>query len=53
MQAANSAINEVAGVENNVQSLLNGYSTLEALIGNKVDGGYVENNALYLLCPME
>jgi len=48
MQAANGAINEVAGVENNVQSLLADYATLSALVGGKVDGGYVENNALYL-----
>ena len=48
MQQANAAINEVASVQNTVQGIQSGYETIEALLGTKVDGGYVENNSLYL-----
>ena len=48
MQQANSALNEVAGVEETVSAVQQSYIGLELLLSGKVDGGYVENNALYL-----
>ena len=48
MQVANTAANEVAGVQNNINDLQNDYATLEAMMASKVDGGYVENDSLYL-----
>ena len=48
MQQANSAINEVAGVQNSVQEIRSGFTAMEALLSGKVDGGYVENDSLYL-----
>lgn len=48
MQQASSALNEVAGVEDAVASVRESYSELELLLSGKVDGGYVENDSLYL-----
>lgn len=48
LQQAGSALNEVAGVEETVTSVRQSYTELELLLSGKVDGGYVENNALYL-----
>ena len=48
MQQANSALNEVAAVQNTVQEIQGGYQSIEAILGTKVDGGYVENDSLYL-----
>ena len=48
LQQANQAMNEVAGVEESVQNVESDVSGLELLLSGKVDGGYVENNALYL-----
>ena len=48
LQQAGSALNEVAGVEETVSSVRQSYTELELLLSGKVDGGYVENNALYL-----
>ena len=48
MTTANSALNEVAGVEESVTAVQQSYTALELALSGKVDGGYVENNALYL-----
>ena len=48
LQQAGNAVNEVAGVEETVDSVRQSYTELELLLSSKVDGGYVENNALYL-----
>ncbi len=48
VQQANTAINEVASVANSIRDIEGGFQTLEALVGGKVDGGYVENDSLYL-----
>lgn len=48
MQVANMAANEAAGVQNSVTELQNDYAALEAMMASKVDGGYVENDSLYL-----
>ena len=48
LQQANAAMNEVAAVENTVNEVKSGYDAFEAILGTKVDGGYVENDSLYL-----
>lgn len=48
LQQSTQAINEVAGVEDSVSEVQQSYSDLELALTGKVDGGYVENNALYL-----
>ena len=48
LQQAGNAVNEVAGVEETVASLRQDYASLELLLSGKVDGAYVENDALYL-----
>lgn len=48
VQQANTAINEVASISNSIQEIEGGFKTIEALVGTKVDGGYVENDSLYL-----
>ena len=48
LQQANNAVNEVAGVEETVSTVQQSYTVLELALSGKVDGGYVENNALYL-----
>lgn len=45
---ANAAMNEVAAVQNTVNEVKSGYDAMEAILGTKVDGGYVENDSLYL-----
>ena len=48
LQQANAAMNEVAAVENTVNDVKSGFESMEAILGTKVDGGYVENDSLYL-----
>ena len=48
VQQANAAMNEVAAVQNTVNEVKSGYEAMEAILGTKVDGGYVENDSLYL-----
>ena len=48
VQQANAAMNEVAAVQNTVNEVKSGYDAMEAILGTKVDGGYVENDSLYL-----
>ena len=48
LQQANAAMNEVAAVENTVNDVKSGFEAMEAILGTKVDGGYVENDSLYL-----
>mgnify|MGYP002623449052 CR=1 FL=1 len=48
LSTANSAANEISTLEGNVTTVQNAYTALEAIVAGKVDGGYVENNALYL-----
>lgn len=48
VQQANAAMNEVAAVQNTVNEVRSGYDAMEAILGTKVDGGYVENDSLYL-----
>ena len=48
LQQANAAMNEVAAVENTVNDVKSGFDAMEAILGTKVDGGYVENDSLYL-----
>jgi len=51
VQQANSAMNEVSGIGTSIQVLQTNYSTLNTLLGSKVDGGYVENGSLYTEQP--
>ena len=48
LQQANAAMNEVAAVENTVNDVKSSFESMEAILGTKVDGGYVENDSLYL-----
>lgn len=48
VQQANAAMNEVAAVQNTVNEVKSGNEAMEAILGTKVDGGYVENDSLYL-----
>ncbi|HAK21968.1 MAG TPA: hypothetical protein DCM58_01480 [Desulfovibrio sp.] len=48
LQQANSAMNEVAGVQETVEGIEGDFSALELALSGKVDGGYVENDSLYL-----
>ena len=48
LQQAGNAVNEVAGVEETVAGLRQDYAGLELILSGKVDGAYVENDALYL-----
>ena len=48
LQQANAAMNEVVAVENTVNDVKSGFESMEAILGTKVDGGYVENDSLYL-----
>lgn len=48
LQQAGNAVNEVAGVEETVAGVQQSYTELELLLAGKVDGGYVENDSLYL-----
>ena len=48
LQQAGSAMNEVAGVEETVSAVQQSYTQMELLLSGKVDGGYVENDSLYL-----
>ena len=48
LQQSSQALNEVAGVEDSVADVQQSYSDLELLLAGKVDGGYVENDSLYL-----
>ena len=48
LSQAGAAINEVAGVEESVEAVRESYTQLELLLAGKVDGGYVENDSLYL-----
>ena len=48
LQQSTQAINEVAGVEETVDTVRTGITALELMLSGKVDGGYVENDSLYL-----
>ncbi|MBR3202234.1 MAG: hypothetical protein IKF60_01465, partial [Solobacterium sp.] len=48
LQQSTQAINEVAGVEETVDSVRSTVSALDLVLAGKVDGGYVENDSLYL-----